>query len=159
MTTPSSDEPLNEQGDTECPLVLIVDDNELNLKLARDVLRAAGLRTLEATNGVDGIALAAEQLPSVILMDIRLPDMGGTDAAQWLRDDPRTASIPVVALSALPLERGDDWAPSCGLRGLSREADQRRRVRRPGAPLLHTHRPVTVPGTSSTVFGREGVRP
>ena len=63
------------------PLVLIVDDNPKNLKLARDVLRAAGFRTLEAESGADGMALAAEHRPDVILMDVRLPDMHGTDAA------------------------------------------------------------------------------
>lgn len=96
---------------------MIVDDNELNLKLARDILRAAGFRTLEAANGVDGIALAAVELPDVILMDLRLPDMDGTDAAQWLRDEPRTASIPVVALSALPLEKSGDWLRAAGFAG------------------------------------------
>ena len=59
------------------PLVLIVDDNAKNLKLARDVLRAAGFRTLEAETGAEGIALAVEHVPDVILMDLRLPDMDG----------------------------------------------------------------------------------
>ena len=61
-------------------LVLIVDDNEKNLKLARDVLRHAGFRTLEARTGGDGVSLAVEQLPDLVLMDIRLPDMDGTEA-------------------------------------------------------------------------------
>jgi len=87
---------------TRLPLVLIVDDNEKNLKLARDVLRADGFRTLGAETGADGIALAAQHLPDVILMDLRLPDMAGTDAARTLGAGPRTARIPVVALSALP---------------------------------------------------------
>ena len=91
------------------PLVLIVDDNEKNLKLARDVLRAAGFRTLEARSGAEGIALAAKHLPDVILMDLRLPDMNGTDAAQALGSGARTAGIPVVALSALPFEAHGDW--------------------------------------------------
>ena len=90
------------------PLVLIVDDNPKNLKLARDVLRAAGFRTLQATSGTEGIALADEHLPDVVLMDLRLPDMDGAEAAQVLAAAPRTARIPVVALTALPL-RGDDW--------------------------------------------------
>jgi two-component system cell cycle response regulator DivK len=91
------------------PLVLIVDDNQKNLKLARDVLRAAGFRTLEAATGAEGIALAAEHVPQVILMDIRLPDMDGTDAARALGASARTARIPVVALSALPFEPDDEW--------------------------------------------------
>lgn len=95
-------------ADTYPPLVLIVDDNERNLKLARDVLRAAGLRTLEAATGGDGIALATEQLPDVILLDLRLPDMDGMNVARELRSNARTAQIPVVALSALqPRDHGD----------------------------------------------------
>ena len=99
------------------PLVLIVDDNAKNLKLARDVLRAAGLRTLEAATGAEGIALATEHLPDVILMDIRLPDMDGTDAAQALARDVRTARLPVVALTALALDRDSDWFAASGFAG------------------------------------------
>jgi two-component system cell cycle response regulator DivK len=86
------------------PLVLIVDDNEKNLKLARDVLRAAGFRTLEALSGAEGIVLASEQLPDVVLLDLRLTDMDGAQVAGALRGDARTARLPVVALSALRLE-------------------------------------------------------
>lgn len=99
------------------PLVLIVDDNQKNLKLARDVLRAAGFRTLEAERGADGMTLAAQHLPDVILMDIRLPDMDGTDAARALSHGARTAQIPVVALSALPLEGDGDWLLAAGFAG------------------------------------------
>jgi two-component system, cell cycle response regulator DivK len=99
------------------PLVLIVDDNERNLKLARDVLRASGFGTLEAPSGAEGIALAWEHRPDVILMDLRLPDMEGTDAARRLGDETRTASIPVVALSSLPLEGGGDWLEAAGFAG------------------------------------------
>jgi len=81
-------------------LVLVVDDNDKNAKLVRDVLRAAGLATLEAGSGEEAIALALEHRPDVILMDIRLPDMDGTDAARRLKADERTAGIPVVALTA-----------------------------------------------------------
>jgi two-component system cell cycle response regulator DivK len=89
--------------------VLIVDDNRKNLKLVRDVLRVAGFETIEAETGAEGIALAAEHVPDVILMDLRLPDMDGTEAARALGSDARTASIPVVALSALRLDLHDDW--------------------------------------------------
>jgi two-component system, cell cycle response regulator DivK len=101
---------------TIAPLVLIVDDNERGLKLARDVLRAAGFRTLEAQSGAEAIALALalSSLPDVILMDIRLPDMDGTEAVRRLDDEARTAPIPVVALSALPLDEGDDWFVAAG---------------------------------------------
>ena len=99
------------------PLVLIVDDNQKNLKLARDVLRAAGFRTLEAANGAEGMALANAHLPSVILMDLRLPDMDGADAARKLANGARTSAIPVVALSALALEGGVAWLLTNGFAG------------------------------------------
>jgi two-component system cell cycle response regulator DivK len=89
------------------PLVLIVDDYEQNRKLARDVLRAAGFRTLEAATATEAITLAGTHLPDVILMDLRLPDMDGTDAARMLGDDAQTAAIPVVALSSVPLTSSD----------------------------------------------------
>ena len=99
------------------PLVLIVDDNDRNRKLARDVLRMAGLRTLEAATAAEGIAIASEHLPNVILMDLRLPDLDGTGAARLLRSEPRTAGIPVVAMTALPLDDRDDWLFDAGFAG------------------------------------------
>jgi two-component system, cell cycle response regulator DivK len=99
------------------PLVLIVDDNAKNLKLAREVLRAAGFRTLEAATGVEGIAFAAERLPDVVLLDLRLPDLDGTEVARELRDEARTARIPVVALSALQLGGDEDWLHAAGFAG------------------------------------------
>ena len=82
------------------PLVLIVDDNERNRRLARDVLRAAGLRTMEAVSGAEAISVAAAHLPNVVLLDLELPDMQGTDVARELRNGAQTARIPIVALSA-----------------------------------------------------------
>ena len=99
------------------PLVLVVDDNARNRKIARDVLLAAGFRTLEAATGAEGVALADEHLPAVILMDLRLPDMDGADAARKLADRPRTSAIPVVALSALALEGGVAWLLANGFAG------------------------------------------
>jgi two-component system, cell cycle response regulator DivK len=89
------------------PLVLVVDDSELNRKLARDVLRAAGFRTVEAANGREAIALARDHGPDVILLDLRLPDMEGVEVARALLDEPGTARIPVIALSAVR-HLGDD---------------------------------------------------
>jgi len=81
-------------------LVLIVEDNEKNMKLFRDVLQASGYRLLEATTGEQAMALAADHQPNLVLMDIQLPDIDGVEALGRLRADARTASIPVVALTA-----------------------------------------------------------
>ena len=102
---------------TAAPLVLIVDDNEKNRKLARDVLRAAGLETLEAGSAAEAMALAAEQLPDLILLDLRLPDMAGTDAARAFRDGVRTAHVPIVALSAMPDVGDHEWLLEAGFAG------------------------------------------
>jgi two-component system cell cycle response regulator DivK len=99
------------------PTVLIVDDNEKNMKLARDVLRLAGLLTLEATTGGESIALATERQPDVILMDIRLPDMDGTAAAAKIKEDPRTAHIPVVALTSLAMKDDREQLLAAGFDG------------------------------------------
>jgi two-component system cell cycle response regulator DivK len=81
-------------------LILIVEDNDKNMKLARDLLQFAGLRTLEATNAEDGIAIAQRERPDLVLMDIQLPGMDGIAALRKLREDHRTSAIPVVALTA-----------------------------------------------------------
>ena len=88
-------------------LILIVDDNENNRKLARDVLEFAGFSTLEASGGVEGVALAQEHLPALVLMDIRMPDLSGTEALNLLKEDSRTGEIPVVALTSSTM-RGDE---------------------------------------------------
>ena len=98
-------------------LVLIVDDNERNLRLARDVLQFAGFRTAEASSGGDGVAAAAAELPDVILMDIRLPDMDGTEAVKLIKADPRTAHIPVVALTSLAMKGDREWFLQNGFDG------------------------------------------
>jgi two-component system, cell cycle response regulator DivK len=117
VPSPSPDAAAPGAAETRRPLVLILDDNEQNLKLVRDVLRAAGFGTLEAANGFEGIALACEHCPDVILMDLRLPDMDGMEAARRLGEEARTASIPVVALSSLPLEGRGDWLRAAGFAG------------------------------------------
>jgi two-component system, cell cycle response regulator DivK len=99
------------------PLVLIVDDNEKNRKLAVSVLSAGGFETLEAATGAEGLALAAERVPDVILMDLRLPDMDGTEAARALGADERTGRIPVVAMSAHRLEGSEEWLEGAGFAG------------------------------------------
>jgi len=87
--------------------ILIVEDNEKNMKLARDVLQAKGYQTLEAVNGEDGVRLALEHKPDMVLMDIQLPDINGIEAFARIRANADTAGIPVVAFTAsvTPMDR------------------------------------------------------
>ena len=80
--------------------MLVVEDNATSMKLFRDVLLATGYRPLEATTGSQAVELAAEMGPALVLMDIQLPDLDGIVALGRLRSDQRTASIPVLALTA-----------------------------------------------------------
>lgn len=80
--------------------ILIVEDNERNMKLARDVLQAKGYATLEATTGEEGVRLARAESPDLVLMDIHLPGISGIEALSRLRADPATAAIPVAAVTA-----------------------------------------------------------
>ena len=80
--------------------VLIVEDNDKNMKLLRDVLQASGFETVEATTAEEGIELALTSAPSLVLMDVQLPGIDGVQALARLRGDERTASAPVVALTA-----------------------------------------------------------
>ena len=98
-------------------VVLIVEDNDKNLKLARDLLQFAGLRTLEATSAEDGIAIAKRERPDLVLMDIQLPGMDGIAALRSLRDDQRTASIPVVALTASVMKSDRERFNAAGFDG------------------------------------------
>jgi len=87
-------------------LILIVEDNEKNRKLLRDVLQFKGYRTIEAEMGEDGVTLAAEHKPDLILMDYQLPGIDGIEAFRRIRNAPGTAHIPIVAVtaSAMPEE-------------------------------------------------------
>jgi two-component system cell cycle response regulator DivK len=80
--------------------ILIVEDNEKNMKLARDILRAKGYAVLEAVNGLDGVALALQHQPDLVLMDIQLPDINGIEAFERIRANAATAKVPVVAFTA-----------------------------------------------------------
>lgn len=81
-------------------LILIVEDNEKNLKLVRDVLQFKGYRTVEAVTGTEGVRLAREEKPDLVLMDIQLPDIDGITALGRIRADPLTDKMPVAAVSA-----------------------------------------------------------
>ncbi|MGQ0846328.1 MAG: response regulator [Sporichthyaceae bacterium] len=107
-------------------LVLIVEDNPRNLKLARDVLTHHGFRILAAATAADGIALAHSHLPDLVLMDIQLPDLDGIAALAALRGSPQTAALPVVALTAFAMRSDVERLMSVGFDGyLSKPIDVR----------------------------------
>jgi two-component system, cell cycle response regulator DivK len=87
--------------------VLIVEDNELNMKLFHDLLEAHGYETVQTRNGLKAMDLAREHKPDLILMDIQLPEVSGLDVTRWIKKDEELASIPVVAVTAFAM-KGDE---------------------------------------------------
>ena len=98
-------------------LILIVEDNPRNMKLVRDVLQVKGHSTLEATTGEDGIVLAKERMPDLVLMDIQLPGMNGIQALGQLRAEPATARIPVIAVTASVMQQDRKLITEAGFDG------------------------------------------
>jgi two-component system, cell cycle response regulator DivK len=98
-------------------LVLIVEDNDKNLKLTRDLLRYHGFDTIEATSAEEGILLAQERRPRLVLMDIQLPGMDGVAALERLRADAATTDIPVVALTASVMKEDRERFERAGFDG------------------------------------------
>ena len=98
-------------------LILIVEDNDKNLKLVRDVLQVKGYATIEAGTAEDGIVLARERKPDLILMDIQLPGMNGIDALKVLRADVSTARIPVIAVTASVMQQDRNLITEAGFDG------------------------------------------
>ena len=97
--------------------ILIIEDNEKNLKLLRDVLQVKGYHTLEARTGTEGLRLARAELPALVLMDIQLPDISGITALRQLRADPLTRAIPVVAVSASAMQEEQEKITASGFDG------------------------------------------
>jgi two-component system, cell cycle response regulator DivK len=97
--------------------VLVVEDNEKNMKLVRDVLQAKGYRTLEATTAARAVELAVEHGPDLVLMDIRLPDADGVETLGRLRADRRTASVPVLAVTAQAMQGDHERFLAAGFDG------------------------------------------
>ena len=89
------------------PTVLIVEDNELNMKLFNDLLSAHGFKTVQTRSGMDAIDLARAHRPDLILMDIQLPEISGLEVTRWLKDDDELRDIPVIAVTAFAM-KGDE---------------------------------------------------
>ncbi len=98
-------------------IVLIVEDNDKNMKLARDILQFHGFATLEATTGEDGVALTRERQPAIVLMDIQLPGIDGVTALERIRQEPGTARIPVVAMTASVMKEDRERFGTAGFDG------------------------------------------
>ena len=98
-------------------VILVVEDNERNLKLLRDVLEYAGYDVRVARTGEDGVTLAVKEPPDLVLMDLQLPGIDGMEALRRLRESPRTADIPVVAVTAQAMKQDRERALEAGFDG------------------------------------------
>jgi two-component system cell cycle response regulator DivK len=87
--------------------VLIVEDNELNMKLFHDLLQANGFETIETRNGIEALDLARKHRPDLILMDIQLPEVSGLEVTKWIKEDDDLKAIPVIAVTAFAM-KGDE---------------------------------------------------
>ena len=112
--------------------VLIVEDNELNMKRFHDLLDAHGYGTIQTRDGMEALALARQHRPDMILMDIQLPEVSGLEVTKWLKDDPDLCEIPVVAVTAFAM-KGDE-----------------ERIRQGGCEA-YISKPISVPGFLDTV--------
>ncbi|CAN0495114.1 MULTISPECIES: response regulator [unclassified Sneathiella] len=87
--------------------VLIVEDNDLNMKLFHDLLEAHGYNTIQTKDGMEALSLAREHMPDLILMDIQLPEVSGLEVTKWIKEDETLKSIPVIAVTAFAM-KGDE---------------------------------------------------
>jgi len=99
-------------------LILIVEDNEKNRKLVRDVLQFKGYQTIESETAEEGIQLAREKMPALVLMDFQLPGMDGIEAFKVLRADPKTSAIPIIAVTASAMTEDRNKMIAAGFDGL-----------------------------------------
>ncbi len=97
----------NESGNGSAKTVLVVEDNELNMKLFHDLLEAHGYNILQTKDGMDALRIAREHRPDLILMDIQLPEVSGLEVTKWIKEDENLKSIPVIAVTAFAM-KGDE---------------------------------------------------
>lgn len=112
--------------------VMIVEDNELNMKLFRDLIEASGYGTIQTRNGMEALELAREHKPDLILMDIQLPEVSGLEVTKWLKEDDELHAIPVIAVTAFAM-KGDE-----------------ERIRQGGCEA-YISKPISVPGFLETI--------
>ncbi len=97
----------NKSGNGSAKTVLVVEDNELNMKLFHDLLEAHGYNILQTKDGMDALRIAREHKPDLILMDIQLPEVSGLEVTKWIKEDEDLKSIPVIAVTAFAM-KGDE---------------------------------------------------
>jgi two-component system, cell cycle response regulator DivK len=97
--------------------VMIVEDNELNMKLFHDLLTAHGYETLQTNNGLNAMELAREHMPDLILMDIQLPEVSGIDVIKWIKEDESLRKIPVIAVTAFAMKGDEERIRDAGCEG------------------------------------------
>jgi two-component system cell cycle response regulator DivK len=114
--------------------VMIVEDNELNMKLFTDLIEASGYGTIQTRNGLEALELARKHRPVLILMDIQLPEVSGLEVTRWLKEDDELHSIPVIAVTAFAM-KGDE-----------------ERIRQGGCEA-YISKPISVPGFLETIKG------
>jgi two-component system cell cycle response regulator DivK len=114
--------------------VMIVEDNELNMKLFTDLIEASGYGTIQTRNGLEALELARKHRPDLILMDIQLPEVSGLEVTRWLKEDDELHSIPVIAVTAFAM-KGDE-----------------ERIRQGGCEA-YISKPISVPGFLETIKG------
>ncbi len=137
------------------PIILIVEDNPANLKLARVVLEKAGYAVLEAMDAEAGLALARAQRPDLILIDIQLPGMDGLTATQELKRDPATAPIPVLALTAYAMKGDEEKILAAGCDGyLAKPFRYRELLERVAGLLPPSLRPIEEEGANPPLSPR-----
>src|SRR5262245_60760901 len=125
-------------------LILIVEDNPKNLKLVRDVLQVKGYQTIEAETGEEGVRLARERQPSLILMDIQLPGMSGIEALRLLRAEATTRTIPVIAVTASVMAEDRQKVMAAGFDGFQGKPISVRELLATVRGILENHKHVAV---------------
>lgn len=106
--------PLDRAMDTGVKTILVVEDNELNMKLFNDLLEVQGYTILQAGNGDDAYRLAMDHTPDLILMDIQLPERSGTEVARQMKSEPQLAGVPIIAITAFAMKDDEERIRSAG---------------------------------------------
>jgi two-component system, cell cycle response regulator DivK len=97
--------------------VLIVEDNELNMKLFNDLIASIGCTVIQSRNGVEAIGLVREKRPDLVIMDIQMPEVSGLDVTRWIKSDPAIAHIPVIAVTAFAMKGDEERIRESGCEG------------------------------------------